>query len=337
MLRTTRVLSVGGVCAIAGIESSFGDRVASELRTSGIWEVRRFPRLGTDGDSAHGVTALVILNVADYDAAMWRQVSVIEDVHHCLNTAAEQGIGTVVLLSSAMVYGAWINNPIPLTEDSTLRPAPGLAYTDQLTVAEQLVNKWADGNADRRCVILRSAPVMSANRTGALVRALAAGLGTRTAEDDAPAQFVHEDDLAAAVRVVLECNAAGVFNVAPDGVIPGDSLRALSGAAPKIKLPEPFASWLADLRWKFQRGPIPPGLRAYVQSPWTVSNGRLRALGWEPRTTNEQAFVEGTESKWWTMLTPKRKQEISLGLMIVGAVAIVAVIGSMIRRALNSR
>jgi hypothetical protein len=78
-------------------------------------------------------------------------------------------------------------------------------------------------------------------------------------------------------------------------------------------------------------------LRAYVQSPWTVSNGRLRALGWEPRTTNEQAFVEGTESKWWTMLTPKRKQEISLGLMIVGAVAIVAIIGSTIRRALNSR
>jgi hypothetical protein len=117
---------VGGVCAIAGVESSFGDRVASELRTSGIWEVRRFPRLGADGDSAHGVTALVILNVADYDAAMRRQVSVIEDVHHCLNTAAEQGIGTVVLLSSAMVYGAWANNPIPLTEDSLCVPRQAL-------------------------------------------------------------------------------------------------------------------------------------------------------------------------------------------------------------------
>lgn len=70
-------------------------------------------------------------------------------------------------------------------------------------------------------------------------------------------------------------------------------------------------------------GPIPPGLRPYVRSTWLVSNGRLRAEGWAPTVTNEQAFVEGTNAKWWTMLTPKRKQEISLGVMSVAVIMIV--------------
>jgi NAD dependent epimerase/dehydratase family len=337
MLRTTSVLCVGGICAIAGIDSTLGERVAGELRASGNWEVRRFPRLGTAWDSAHGVGTLVILNVADYDAAMRRQVSVIEDVTHCLQTASEQGIERVVFLSSAMVYGAWSNNPVPLTEDSAVRPNPGLQYTSQLATAEQLVNQWQSESRDRSAVILRSVPVMSARHTGALVRALAAGLGTRTAEDDAPAQFLHEDDLASAIRIVMQADANGVYNVAPDGSIPGDSLRALSGAVPKIKLPEPLAAIVADLRWKFQRGPIPPGLRDYVHFPWIISNGKIRSLGWNPSITNEQAFVEGTESKWWTMLTPKRKQELSLALMILGAVALSFGVITVVRKALKGR
>ena len=42
--------------------------------------------------------------------------------------------------------------------------------------------------------------------------------------------------------------------------------------------------------------------------------------------TNEQAYVEGTEAKWWTMVTPKRRQEMTLGasaVLVVGAVAVV--------------
>ena len=70
--------------------------------------------------------------------------------------------------------------------------------------------------------------------------------------------------------------------------------------------------WSADLRWRFQRGPIPPGLRSYTRAPWLVANDRLKAHGWTPTVTNEQAYVEGTEARWWTMITPKRRQELSL-------------------------
>ena len=70
---------------------------------------------------------------------------------------------------------------------------------------------------------------------------------------------------------------------------------------------------VTNLRWRFQRGPIPPGLRSYTRWPWLVANDRLKAAGWQPTVTNEQAYVEGTEAKWWTMVSPKRRQELSLG------------------------
>ena len=45
---------------------------------------------------------------------------------------------------------------------------------------------------------------------------------------------------------------------------------------------------------------------------------RLKAEGWQATVTNEQAYVEGTEAKWWTMVSPKRRQEIALGGLAAG-------------------
>jgi len=59
--------------------------------------------------------------------------------------------------------------------------------------------------------------------------------------------------------------------------------------------------------------------------------------GWTPTVTNEQAYVEGTEASWWTMVSPKRRQELALGAGIV-AVAIALIVGGVLgRRWLNRR
>ena len=115
-----------------------------------------------------------------------------------------------------------------------------------------------------------------------------------------------------------------MFNVAPDGSIPAAQVRALAGARPRVQLPDRAAEVINSLRWRFQRGPIPPGLRSYTQSPWLVANDRLKSVGWRPTVTNEQAYVEGTEARWWTMVTPKRRQELALGAMIVAGLALAA-------------
>ena len=232
-----------------------------------------------------------------------------------------------------MVYGAWPNNPVPLTEDAPLRPDPGFAFVEQVAQVEQMADAWRTSVPGRRVAVLRPALALAADGTSSVVRALAAGLGTRIDEDDPPAQFLHLDDLASAVVLAHEQRLDGVFNVAADGWIPGETVRALAGRPPRLRLPSWLAEPVADIRWRFQRGPIPPGLRPYARHPWLVASDRLRAAGWVPTTTNEQAYVEGTEAKWWTMLTPKRKQELSLAAMSLVSLAALVTLVLTIRRA----
>ncbi len=233
----------------------------------------------------------------------------------------------LVLLSSAMVYGAWENNPVPLTEDAPLRPASDFAFARRLGALEQTADDWRVAAPGRRVAVLRPAVTLAADASGGLVRALAAGMGHRRGEHDPPTQFVHLDDVVSAVVLAAERHLDGVFNVAPDGWIAGERVRALAGAVPKVKLPRRLHEVLTELRWRFTNGPIPPGLVSYTRSPWLVANDRLKAEGWRPTVTNDEAFVEGTEQKWWTMISPKRRQELALGGLVAGILtAAVAVI-----------
>lgn len=241
------------------------------------------------------------------------------------------GADLLVVMSSAMVYGALANNPVPLTEEAVLRPDPTFVYARQLAAAEEAVEAWRAADPSRRVAMLRPAVPIAADGTSSLARALTAGFGQRFGEVDPGAQFVHHDDVASAVAIAVERRLDGVYNVAPDGSIPGDRVRALSGRRFRLPLPDRVADVVGALQWRFQRGPIPPGLRSYTREPWVVANDKLRAEGWVPTVTNEQAFVEGTEAKWWNMVTPKRRQEIALGALI-GVLATALLAGTLIGR-----
>ena len=247
---------------------------------------------GLIGDS----DVIVWLASADADARARRRQSATEGVTAALAEADDAR--HLVLVSSAMVYGAWANNPVPITEEAVLRPDVEFVYARQLGSVEQLADEWrlaAAGPHGHRPAARASA--MAADSTVGLAAALAAGMGQRVGEDDPPAQFLHLDDLASAVVLAAEQRLDGVYNVAPDGWVPGERVRALAGAVPRLKLPDRVTEVIGNLRWRFQRGPIPPGLRSYTRWPWLVANDRLKAEGWAPTVTNEQAYVEGTEAQ----------------------------------------
>ena len=242
-----------------------------------------------------------------------------------------------MFVSSALVYGAAPNNPVPLTEDATLRPDVEFVFARQLASAEELVEQWRTARPGRTTCVLRPAVSLAAGGSSRLATALVYGFGRRLAQADPPSQFLHLDDLAAAVTIGVDRRLDGVFNVAPDGWVPGERVRALSGERPRLPLPERFSELAAGLRWRFLRGPIPPGLLPYTLEPWVVSNGRLRAAGWAPTVTNEQTYVESTEAPWWTMVSPKRRQELALGGGVVAVVAGVVVAAIFARRWLSRR
>jgi nucleoside-diphosphate-sugar epimerase len=319
---------------VTGTESSLGGRVIARMATSSEFEI--VPLVapsngdGSDHETNQSIEIAVHLGAGDHDTRARRRESVTKGAAALLEIARDRGVQHLVLVSSAMVYGAWANNPVPLTEDAALRPDLDFVFARQLASVEQMVDDWRTSAPGRTATVLRPVVSVAADGTSSLARALAAGMGQRSGEDDPGAQFLHLDDLAAAVMIAAEQRLDGVFNVAPDGWIPADRVRALAGSPPKVKLPDRLAEMVAKVRWRFQRGPIPPGLRSYIQEPWLVANDQLKAVGWRPTITNEQAYVEGTEAKWWTMITPNRKQELALGAMVTGllgmALSIVAIV-----------
>jgi nucleoside-diphosphate-sugar epimerase len=319
---------------VRGADGNLGARVLTRLaELEGVTV-----EAGRPGQAAAGAwDTIVELGVGDHDTRARRRESVTAGATELVGDAAATGATHVVMVSSAMVYGALENNPVPLTEGAVLRPDPEFVYARQLASAEELVEDWRRAQEGRTAAVLRPVVVMASDGSSSLARALASGLGRRYGEDDPGAQFVHLDDVATAVALAVRRRLDGVYNVAPDGWIPGERVRALLGDRLRIPLPERVAQVVDALRWRFQRGPIPPGLIAYTREPWLVANDRLRAEGWRPTVTNEQAFVEGTEAKWWTMVTPKRRQELALGGLVAGIAAGVVAVAVVARRGWRRR
>ncbi len=248
----------------------------------------------------------------------------VDGTARLLEAAGLAGVRHVVAVSSAMVYGAWPNNPVPLTEDAALRPNADLAFAAQKLQLERLVGEWSDGDLDRTAAVLRPVSALSEGEASFAARLLAAATAVRAGDNDPPMQFVTFDDLASAIDVARRERLDGPFNVAPDGWIPAETVRALTGAPPRLRLPSRVAAKLATWSWELQLGPVPPGLLPYTMHPWVVANDRLKAAGWAPTATNEEAYVAGTEGSWWSVMSPKRKQELALGasgaaLLVSGA------------------
>lgn len=247
-----------------------------------------------------------------------------------LDAARRVGVQQVLVRSSATVYGAWSDNPVPLPETAPPRPNGESEWVGIRMAIEEHVAAFDAEESDVTVAILRPCVTVSEDGTDELGRVLAAARLVSASDDAPPAQFVHADDVASAFDVARRAGAAGVFNVAPDGALAADLIRALVGGAPRIPMPEGVARRLTALGWRYQIAPTPPGFVPFVRHPWVVGNDKLRALGWEPSHTNEEAFVVGHAAAPWAQVSPQRRQEIALGLAgaaiaggVVGVVALV--------------
>jgi nucleoside-diphosphate-sugar epimerase len=240
-------------------------------------------------------------------------------VRAVLDAAADAGVPHVVVISSATVYGAWPDNPVPLSEDASLRPNPGFAFAAERAESERLAAEWKDAHPGATATVLRPAIIMRGTQSP-FERALSGTAGLRSREASRPMQFLAEDDLARAVALALATRLDGVYNVAPDGWVPDETARALAGGPARIAVPERLARPFRALARTW------PGLDPYTRHPWVVANDRLKAAGWSPTHSNEEAFVESGANRW-PELSPKRKQEVALAgsAGVLGGVAALVV------------
>jgi nucleoside-diphosphate-sugar epimerase len=309
-----------GWYAVTGATGALGRAVVAALRDRGESVLEVGDLLDAELKPVlEGTTVLVHLasvfgEQLDEDPAVEAAVDVVA-AQRLLDAAGDAGVEHVVLLSTAAVYGAWANNAMPLTEDATLRPGPDLAYAVQRAEIERRLAEWRHDHPSATTTVLRPAPVVGDDGPdGWLARALHAARRVADIDGDPPSQFVHVDDLAAAVVLAATARLDGARNVAPDGWLRGAEYTALDAGTPKVRVPRPLGDRVARLRWRLRLAPTPPGLVPYARHPWVVANDRLRADGWEPQHSNEEAFVDGTPATALATLSPRRRQELALGI-----------------------
>ena len=253
-----------------------------------------------------------------------------EVTRRLLDAAGTAGVGRLVLMSSAMVYGAWPDNPVPLTEASALRPLPECGFAVNKAEQERFAAQWAEEHPKVDIVTLRPTASLAEEHVGWVVRSLRSAANLN-GESEVPVQFLHMDDLAAAVELCVVGDLTGVYNVAPQGWISSGTALDLVGRTHRFNMSEQLLRRVTTWWWKkgpaLSRSGVPwlgngsaptsPGVLRYARFPWVVASDRLRAAGWSPQFTSEQAFISGHKSLPWGMLDPRRRQQIAL----LGAVA----------------
>jgi UDP-glucose 4-epimerase len=217
----------------------------------------------------------------------------VNGTQNVLEAASAAGVGQLLVASSTTAYGAFPDNPVPLTEEHPVRGLPGYEYARDKTEIDRLCQLWAAQHPDRVMTIVRPTIVFGPNVNNYIVRfwstspffPLLDGL-------DPDWQFVHEDDVVEAMSRLLVERRGGIFNLTGDGTIKLSEAARLAGLKTR-KMSTKVYRRIAKAAWTLHLPKVeaPPGQIDFILYPWIASNEKLKAeLGWTPRYTSRETF-----------------------------------------------
>ena len=168
----------------------------------------------------------------------------VDGTRRVLDAAAAAGVRKIVRPSSAAVYGAWANNPVPLTEDAPLRPNPGFLPAIVDAECERLLAEWADAHG-------RSGGDAAAHRAGRR-RRCAARCSPRPRPGTPPVRVrgtrrrrcrscTSTTSRAALALAVEQSISTACYNVAADGWLASERRGALLPAPALPGVPDELA------------------------------------------------------------------------------------------------
>jgi nucleoside-diphosphate-sugar epimerase len=207
-----------------------------------------------------------------------------------LTAAAAERVGRVVLVTSAMVYGARPDNPVPLPEDAPLLADADGSVAGDLLEVEEIARRSRRVNPGTAVTVVRPAGLVGDGVDTLLTRHFEAPrlLAVRGC---APRwQFCHVDDLVSALELAAVGDVTGDFAVGCDGSLAQDEVEELSGLK-SIELPARLTFGTAQRLHRLGVTPAQAGELRYMVYPWVVDCAALRAVGWRPSYDNASALT----------------------------------------------
>lgn len=211
-----------------------------------------------------------------------------------LNACREHPIKKLVLGSSTSLYGPHFDNPHFLREASPLRGVYGAPFFADKIDAERQVEAFAREASSGwgACVtVLRFAPLLGPTIETYVTRWLSSRFVPTLLGYDPLLQFVHEIDAVFALKLALDRDAPGVFNVVGDGVLPLSTIVKLVG---RSALPMPYflARRLLALLWFSGAGEVPSQFARFLRYLCVADGDKAkRELGFFPGYTTREAVL----------------------------------------------
>ena len=217
-----------------------------------------------------------------------RRVHTVDGTRALLEAAREAGVRRVVLVTSADVHEARPGQ-VPVPERAAVRGAPdGTLLGDWVEVERQADHARRTG---LDVVVLRPAALVGdgAAPTG-LLRSLTSPRLLAVRGVEPLWQLCHVDDLVSALEVAATGAVRRAAAVACDGWLAQSRVEELTGRR-RLELPAPVALSTAERLHRLGVTTGPPVELDALLHPVVVDAARLRAAGWAPTWSNEDALL----------------------------------------------
>jgi nucleoside-diphosphate-sugar epimerase len=265
---------------VVAIDDHRGDVAGVTWRVADI----RDPALAARLDGIDVVVHTDVDTSLDRDPRQRRALN-LRAAQTVLTAAAAERVGRVVLLSSAMVYGARPDNPVPLPEDAPLLAAADGSLAGDLLEVEHLARRSRRVNPATAVTVARPAALVGGTIDTLLTRHFEAPRLLKVRGCEPLWQFCHLDDLASALELAATGAVAGDFAVGCDGWLSSEEVEQISGLK-SIELPARLTFGTAQRLHRLGVTPAPAAELHYEVYPWVVDCSALRAAGWTPAHDN---------------------------------------------------
>ena len=223
-------------------------------------------------------------------AATERRTVNVRGTDTVLTAAAAAGVTRVVLLTSAMVYGAAATNPVPLSDDAPIGAEPDLSLVGDWVEMERLAAVAARAHPSVAVVIVRPASVVGGGASDALLPRLFEAPRLLAIKDvEAHWQFCHVDDLVEALVWAALGRVDGALAVGSPGWLGQEEVERISGLR-SLVVPAAMAFGAAERLHRIGALPAPASELHYLAHPWVVGADRLTAAGWKAEWDNASAL-----------------------------------------------
>jgi nucleoside-diphosphate-sugar epimerase len=251
----------------------------------------------------------------------------------------------VVLVTSAMVYGAAPDNPVPLAEDAPLNAEPNTSIVGDFLEMEEVAAQAPLAHPGLTVTVVRPAALVGPGVDTVVTRHFEAPRLLAVKGRSPCWQFCHIEDLAAALEQVatgaLGATGGGpptVLGVGCDGWLELDEVEEITGKR-RFELPAALTFGTAQRLHRLGLTPAPATDLHYVAYPWVVDCAGLRSAGWKPAYDNASALRVLLEETAGRHAVVGRRVGGKEATMATAAGATVAVIGAAaaVRRARKRR